>query len=298
MTTATCPRRTSSSSTCPPPPRAAGPRAWRSAPPAAGVLLAVGMLAAPGTSEATLALKLLTGGLTFLGATADTVSLYSAFGSGPSDDHPLWGNGTSSPNLQIVATETTFDLLLQQPNDVGEFEDDLSVQLQGVVEGPIRNDAGQTTGTGNLWEFSITLEANLGSGATSLSALGYVKHLWAPHPELGEQPNGAPLAFDLSLSKSCTGSLLCTWTSGAMVDSGIDDGRHQTGPHWDKLKTAELSFNCCSTYLGEIDSFQVKLSAVHAVPEPEAVMLAMAGLGVVGVAGIRRGRCVGTLQQV
>lgn len=226
------------------------------------------------------------GGLTFLGATADSVSLYAAFGSGPSDDHPLWATSTSSPNLQIVATETTFDLLLQQPNDIGEFEDDLSVQLQGVVEGPITNAAGQTTGTGNLWEFSITLEANVG-GATSLSALGYVKHLWAPHPELGEQPNGAPLAFDLSLSKSCTGSLLCTWTPGSMTDTDTDDGRHQTGPHHDKLERAELSFNCCSTYLGEIDSFQVRLGAVHAVPEPESMALLLAGLGVLGAAGMR-----------
>lgn len=256
---------------------------------AINLVIATGMLSVPSISHAALALKLLTGGLSFLGATADTVTLYNAFGSGPSDDHPLWGTSSSSPNLQIVATETTFDLLLQQPNDVGEFEDDDSVQLTGVVEGPIRNSAGQTMGTGKLWEFSITLEADVGSNTTSLSALGFVKHLWAPHPESGEQPTGAPLSFDLSLSKSCSG-LLCTWTQATSKDTDSDRGLHQTGPHYDELKTAELSFNCCSTYFGEIDSFQLKLGAVHAVPEPEAFVLLLSGVVVIGAAKVNRWR--------
>ena len=102
-------------------------------------LLAALVLSAPLAVHANLALTLLTGGLTFLGATADTVSLWDAFGSGPSDDHPLWGDSNSSPILKIVATEYTFDLLLQQPNDVGEPEDDINVNLKGVVTGPIHN---------------------------------------------------------------------------------------------------------------------------------------------------------------
>jgi hypothetical protein len=244
-------------------------------------------LAVPAAAHSTLALKLLTGGLTFLGATADTVSLWDAFGSGPPDDHPLWGTASSSPTLKIVATEFTFELLLQQPNDVGEFEDDDSVKLEGVVTGPIRNAQGQTIGTGELWEFSVTFEADLGFNTTDLDAQGFVRHRYAPHPQQGEQLLGPSLDFNMTVARSCSG-IICTWTKGTETDTDFDKDIHQNGKHEDVLSTAELSMVCCSAAFGEIDNFTLKLFAAHPIPEPSTWLLMGAGLGVIGLVARRR----------
>lgn len=234
-------------------------------------------------------LKLLSAGAEAFGFIADSVSLWDAFhGNLPNDDNPLWGDANSSPILTFVATEYTFELLVQQPNDVSEFEDDARAQLSGTVMGPIHNKQGQVIGTGNLWEFSVTFEADVNSfsGTTDLDATGKVQHVFAPHPEQGEGLKGASLDFDLNLSKG--------WTPGSVSKTTSDHGVHADGKHEDTMPFATLSMNCCSSVLGTIDSFRFNVVAAHPIPEPSITLLLLGGLGVVGwVAHRRRKNAIG-----
>ena len=102
------------------------------------------------------------------------MTLHEIFGgfSGQSDDHPLYSLGNSSPTLSVSATETTFDLLLKQPNDIGEFEDDLPAILSGIAK------INTATGPADAWKFSVTIEADNATIVppleTSLDAQGFV----------------------------------------------------------------------------------------------------------------------------
>ena len=242
-------------------------------------------------AQVTGTMKLLSGGLAVVGAISDSVSLFDAFkGQLPNDDNPLYGDATSSPILSFKATEYSFELLVQQPNDVGEFEDDFSAQLSGTVQGPIHNSQGQVIATGNLWDFSVTFEADLGTRTTDLDAIGRVQHVFAPHRDQGEkEKGGALLDYSLSVTKSCSG-ILCTWTSSTLTDSTSDSGVHADGKHQDTMPNATLSAVCCSTAFGEIDSFRFDVVAMHPVPEPSITVLLLGGLGVVGFVAARRRR--------
>lgn len=65
-----------------------------------------------------------------VGATATLVDIFGGY----NDDNPLYSDGAVSPTLAISATETGFDLFLDQPLDVTEFEDDYSANLKGVMQ--------------------------------------------------------------------------------------------------------------------------------------------------------------------
>lgn len=244
-------------------------------------------------------------------------SLLGIFGAGnldtQSDDHPLYSRGRSSPTLTISATETTFNLLLQQPNDVGEPEDDLPAVLSGITKISTPN------GNVDVWKWSITLEAEiptLGIGCsnfeTDLEAQGFVQHVRAPHPGLGEVPQAPALEYDLRVARTATGTILCTWKQGTIAVSDSDQYIHPDGPDLDVLEPATLSARCCSTFNGDIDSFSVRLVAEHGctpprrgglgpqpldagrcfaqIPEPSITpLVAIGALGLVG-ASLRRGR--------
>ena len=240
-------------------------------------------------AQVTGTMKLLSGGLAVVGAISDSVSLFDAFkGQLPNDDNPLWGDATSSPILSFKATEYSFELLVQQPNDVGEFEDDFSAQLSGTVQGPIHNSQGQVVATGNLWDFSVTFEAEVGTRTTDLDAIGKVQHVFAPHRDKSEKERGgAILDYSLTVSKSCSG-VLCLWTSSTLSDSSFDSGAHADGKDQDTMPFADLSAVCCSTAFGEIDSFSFNVVAMHPIPEPSVTVLLLGGLGVVGFVAKRR----------
>lgn len=234
-------------------------------------------------------MTLLSGGLAVVGAIADSVSLFDAFrGQLPNDDNPLWGDATSSPTLSFKATEYSFELLVQQPNDVGVFEDDFSAQLRGTVQGPIHNSQGQVIATGNLWDFSVTFEAEVGTRTTELDVIGQVQHVFAPHRDKGERERGgAILDYSLTVSKSCSG-FVCLWTSSELTDSSFDSGAHADGNDQDTMPFAHLSAVCCSTAFGEIDSLSFNVVAMHPIPEPSVTVLLLGGLGVVGFVAKRR----------
>ena len=128
-----------------------------------------------------------------------------------SDDHPLYSDGASSPTLSISATETTFDLLLKQTNDVSEFEDDFPAVLSGVAK------INTPTGPADAWKFSINVEAEIESLAlfpeTTLDAQGFVQHIYSPHPELGEKSPAPALNYDLDIAVPCEGGPICSYSS-------------------------------------------------------------------------------------
>jgi hypothetical protein len=261
---------------------------------AAAVALAIPL---PSNAQIAGALKLITGGATFLGVISDSVSLFKEFDDKPNDDNPLWADSNSTPTIKFLATEHRFEMLVQQANDVSEFEDDENAQLTGIVTGPIHDKQGRVIGIGNLWEFSVTFEADLGSRTTDLDATGFVQHLFPPHIDQGEQPSGgAFLDFNLTVSKSCSGTFVCTWTQSTLTDTGTDHGVHADGKHEDTMPIASLSFVCCSTAFGDIDNFTFKVEAMHPIPEPSTAVLLLGGLGVIGFVARRR-RCMGAEQK-
>jgi len=186
-----------------------------------------------------------------------------------SDDHPLYSDGASSPTLSISATETTFDLLLKQTNDVSEFEDDFPAVLSGVAK------INTPTGPADAWKFSINVEAEIESLAlfpeTTLDAQGFVQHIYSPHPELGEKSPAPALNYDLDIAVPCEGGPICSYSSAIRSDSDSDEKIHHHGPHMDSLQ-AGLKVDCCSSVLGNIDYFNVALSAKHSEPEPTSYL--------------------------
>lgn len=256
-----------------------GPAAW-----VLGVGLAVFVLVPSQAHAATItALTLVIGGISL---TADLLgiggTLVDIFGAGDigtqSDDHPLYTLGASSPSLTISATETTFDLLLQQSNNVGEAEDDLAAVLSGTT----KIDA--PGGMADAWKWKITLEAEVptlfvgcSNGVTDLEAQGFVQHVRAPHPDLGEVPIAPGLDYNLKVAKASTGTILCTWAQSVLTDTDTDSRVHPNGKHKDVLDPAKLEADCCTTFNGEIDSFSLRLTANH-VPEPAAYVLLSTGL--------------------
>ena len=230
----------------------------------ASAILMITAAAIPTKSSASVisTVTLIAQGLSIASSMAtNSASLYSLFGS-DGDDNPLYRTSSTSPTLSISATLTTFDLLLQQPLDIGEFEDDYSAQIKGITK------VTDAFGSRDAWEWSLTLEADLDVFTTNLDAIGFVKHVYNPHPSQGESDAPA-MPFNLKLAKSCTGVVLCTWTQGAASTSSSTKTVHQSGTHEDTL-ASDLSWNCCSTAFANIDDFTVKLKAAH-VPLPPAL---------------------------
>ena len=243
----------------------------------------------PSSAQVSGALELITGGATFLGVIADSVSLWKEFDDKPNDDNPLWADDNSTPTIKFVATEYRCEMLVQQTNDISEFEDDEPAQLKGIVKGPIHDKQGRVIGIGDLWDFSVTFEADLGLTTTDLDATGFVQHVFAPHIDQGERPNGgALLDFNLTVSKSCTGTFLCTWSQSTLTRTDSDHGVHADGKHEDNMPTASLSAVCCSTSFGDVDNFTFKLEAMHPIPEPSTAVLLLGGFGVLAYAVKRR----------
>jgi hypothetical protein len=238
-----------------------------------GVLLLMVLLFAPSPADASIvtALKLTAEGVAllgdFVGGTATLIDVFKDVSS-QSDDHPLYTAGQSSPSLTISATGTTFDLLLKQTNDVGEPEDDLAGVLEGTTSVDTPN--GQTV----AWKWKLTIEADLnsvfGSNSFELEAQGFVQHLFRPHPASGEQ-DGVALNYNLSIEKN---------EAGGFSDAGKDEQRHPNGPHKDILDPAKLTAKFSFDGLNHIDSFDVRLHAIH-TPEPSSwILLATALAGV------------------
>jgi len=209
----------------------------------------------------------------FAGAAMTLTEIFGGLG-GQADDHPLYSVGDSSPTLSISASETTFNLLLKQPNDVSEFEDDLPAVLSGIVK------INTTTGPADAWRFSLTIEADNDTVfpplETSLDAQGFVQHIFAPHPEMNEISPAPALNYDLGVSVPCLG-FPCTYTTSLRLDSETDENRHPNGPHMDSLG-ADLQVQCCSTQIGNIDYFNVMLEANHIIPEPSALLALTTGI--------------------
>jgi hypothetical protein len=168
----------------------------------------------------------------------------------------------------ISATETTFDLLLKQTNDVSEFEDDEPAVLMGTSFVDTKN--GQT----KAWEWKLTIEADIGSVTgfnCELEAQGFVTHLFIPHPELNERTPAPALNYDLKLR-----------TDNAMPfsegpsDKSTDSQQHNLGPHRDTLR-AGWNGETSLVGLNHIDFFNVELHARH-VPASSTLFLLVAGL--------------------
>ena len=204
----------------------------------------------------------------FAGTALTLTQIFGGF-SGQSDDHPLYSDGASSPTLSISATETTFDLLLKQTNDVSEFEDDLPAVLSGVAK------INTPTGPADAWKFSVTIEAEIESivisPETTLDAQGFVQHIFSPHPELGEKSPAPALNYDLDIAVPCEGFPICSYGTALRSDSDSDKKSHNNGPHMDSLQS-ELEVDCCSSVVGNIDYFNVTLSAKHSETEPIAFL--------------------------
>jgi len=202
----------------------------------------------------------------FAGAAASLASIFGGF-SGQSDDHPLYSLGDNSPTLSISATETTFNLLLKQPNDVSEFEDDLPAVLSGIAK------INTPTGAVDAWSFSVSVEADnatlISPLKTELDVQGFVQHIIVPHPELMEKTPAPALNYDLGISVPCLG-FPCSYATSTLLDSDSDNNTHNNGHHIDLLRT-NLEVRCCSTQVGNIDYFNVVLEAKHVIPEPSTV---------------------------
>lgn len=215
------------------------------------------------------------------GGAAQTLSAIFA-GSVLNDDNPLYSTATSSPTLTISATRTSFDLLLQQPNDVSIFEDDFIAELSGTTQ--VATELGDT----NAWGWKISIEANMfGPTTINWDVIGHVQHLLAPHPELGEKPNAPALDYTLTIEQTC-GVFTCTNTT--QVDSDNDLKTHNDGKHSDQLTEALFELKCCTAPLGFItsDFFKVHLEAIHTdsptvdIPEPATLILLTFGLAAMG----------------
>lgn len=196
-------------------------------------------------------------------------TLASVFGTGgldtQSDDHPLYSIAGSSPSLVISATDTSFDLLLKQTNNVSEFEDDLPSVLSGITK------VGDAKGEHDAWAWKITVEADINLLSPSeLDVQGYVQHIRAPDPELGEIPQAPALNFDLTVTQQRRD------LPHPLQASTTDKQTHHNGTHKDILSPATLDAKW--TTPDEFDYFTVRLHAVHEVPEPPTWMLYLIAL--------------------
>lgn len=236
---------------------------------ACGLLLSSTLMAAgPAQANPVTALQLTIGGISLtadlLGIGGTFVDIFGAPNLGTqSDDSPLYTSGGSSPSLTISATETTFDLLLKQTNNISEFEDDLPAVLSGITKVTSKN--GQT----DAWSWKVTLEANINTFSFSeVSAQGFVQHLFVPHPDLDESSQAPALNYDLLATQNA-------YSAHNLSDDDTDTQTHANGPHKDVLETANLETRWVTS--DEFDYVNVRLHAVHAVPEPQAMLLLAAG---------------------
>lgn len=222
-------------------------------PRGCALVLAVALVT-PAQASPISTLTMLIGGLS---VTADLLQVGGAlrdiFGAekwgSTSDDHPLWGDANSSPRLTIAATETTFNLLLQQGNNVGEFEDDEPVEISGITKVDTAN------GKVDAWDWRIRLEADINTFSFSdLDVSGHVQHIRAPHPGLGEKPMAPPLGYELTVTQN-------KFVNHNLSDRDSDTQIHENGRHRDILDPALLTSRWVTE--DEFDFINLRLVAVH-----------------------------------
>lgn len=210
----------------------------------------------------------------FGGATETLSNIFK--GSSLNDDNPLYSSSTS-PSLTISATETTFDLLLKQPNDVSIFEDDFIAEISGITQ--VATDKGDT----NAWAWRVTIEADMFGPIINWDVGGEVRHLLAPHPDEGEKKDAPAIGYDLNIDYDYCDKAPCLNKLSTVKDKDLR--KHNDGQHWDQLTSASFELMCCNTTtLGFItaDFFNVHLEALHTatptVPEPSTWAILVSGI--------------------
>lgn len=212
---------------------------------------------------------------TGVGLLADTIQLsqlnnWSSIG----DDHPLYSSGNTSPTLTISATETTFNLFLNQPLEIGEFEDDYPVTLSGIVK--IDKPQGQV----DAWEYNLTFTYNKNIiDPDILDVSGILEHIRAPHPELGEIPKAPALKVNATVVQP---QPIPRPPAPVTKNGPLDKQRHVDGPHYDSLTQNILEATCCETFVGNFTKWNYRLVADHTeVPEPTSTfsLLVLGSLG-------------------
>ena len=174
------------------------------------------------------------------------------------NDHPLYSTSTVSPTITITATETTFDLFVDQPLDLGETVDDLPVQISGIA----KFDTVQ--GAVDSWSYNLTFTFNkdtLVLRTNTLDVSGFIRHVRAPHPELQEQPMAPPLDVDATVTK--IPPLIPQTPANTTVNGPLDQERHVDGTHFDFLTRNRLQFTCCTAIQGDVTKWEYRAKAEH-----------------------------------
>ena len=215
-----------------------------------------------------------------VGLLSDTIQLsqlnnWSSIG----DDHPLYSSGGTSPTLTISATETTFNLLLNQPLEIGEFEDDYPVTLSGIVK------IDTLEGPADAWSYNLTFTFNKYIfDPDILDVSGELQHIRAPHPKEGEKPKAPALKVNATVAQPRS----IPSPPGPITTNGpLDKQIHVKGSHYDILTENTLEATCCEPLAYNFTKWNYRLVAEHKgvpqVPEPTSTISLLA-LGTLGAA--------------
>jgi hypothetical protein len=216
---------------------------------------------------------------TGIGLVSDTLTLSSLTNwNNLSDDHPLYSSGDTSPKLTISATETTFNLFLDQPLEIGETVDDEPVTISGIAK--IDDPKGEV----DAWAYNLTFtyEKNI-HVVDTLGVSGTLQHIRAPHPELGEIQKAPALDVDADLAQ--TPPPFPSPPKPITVNGMLDMQKHNDGPHYDVMTENRLEATCCTSLLGNFTKWEYRLVADHgkSVPEPSST-LSLLALGTLSAA--------------
>lgn len=253
------------------------------APPRRGKLLMLLALAlplgSPAPAHAIGILELVVAGVTatagFYSGTATLMTLFG--GQGINNDNPLYSSGSTSPTLTISASETNFNLFIDQPLEISEFQDDDPATLRGVM--------GFNDGQGFIpaWDFSLTFTAAINPvSANTLKVSGFVQHIRKPSgPEhINDGQTGPGLDPDVTATQPFP------WfpATHLIVTTG-DSQTHSGGFHKDILQESKLDVLCCETISMNFLEFDYRMKGVH-TPEPSTFLLLAGGL--LGLAQVGR----------
>lgn len=190
------------------------------------------------------------------------------------NDTPLYCGDEGCPTLNMLYNEEVFLLEIVQESPVSEFEDDLSVTIEGQVgnipAGAIPNSE---TGVfpGAWWKFALTFEASIErfvdpNKYTIELTDGELEHVVDPHP--GVDNGGGPVL-------KFTSKLILQEQDDDFIDNdegGRPAGNHPAGNHIDKVSLNDLAAHCCddSFIRPGIKSWDYSLIGKHDIPPPEA----------------------------